>query len=96
MFDINSNIASHSGLNANQIDALLASTGLHSLGQEFYNAEQKYNINAYFMIAHAAIESGWGHSYYATARNNLFGFNAVDSDPNQASFYPTKEASIEY
>jgi LysM repeat protein len=95
-FDINSNIADHSGLGVSQLNALLATTGLAGLGQAFSNAENSYNINALFMIAHAAIESAWGKSYYATARNNLFGFNAVDSDPNQASYYPTKDASINF
>lgn len=95
-YDINSNIADHSGLSADQINALLVNTGLAGLGQAFYNAEQKYNINALFMVAHAAIESAWGTSYYARNRNNLFGFNAVDSNPNNASYYPSKEASIDY
>lgn len=95
-YDINSNIATHSGLNATSLDELLATTGLAGLGQAFYSAEQQYNINALFMIAHAAIESAWGTSFYARTRNNLFGFNAVDSDPNQASSYPTKADSINF
>ena len=95
-YDINSDITQSSGLNAAQLEALISNTGLAGLGQAFYNAEQTYHINALFMIAHAAIESAWGKSYYAVNRNNLFGFNAVDSDTNQASFYPTKAASIDY
>lgn len=39
------------------------------------------------VIAQAILESGWGKSYYARERNNLFGINAVDKDPDRAFTY---------
>lgn len=52
--------------------------------QAFFEAEQKYNINGVFLAAIAINESGWGASEYATERYNLFGWQAYDSDPDQA------------
>lgn len=95
-FDLNTNVKSKSGLTADQINQLVAGHGLAGTGQSFVNGENSTGINALFALAHAIIESAWGDSYYATARNNLFGLNAVDSNPNLASFYPTKGACIDY
>lgn len=96
MYDLNTNVKSRSGLTADQINGLVAGHGLAGTGQSFVNGENAHGINALFALAHAIIESAWGDSYYATARNNLFGINAVDSNPDQASFYPTKGACIDY
>lgn len=98
-YDINSNILTKSGLTAEQLKnaehAISPGNGYTNF-QDFVDAENKYGINALFILAHADIESAHGNSYYAKARNNLFGFNAIDSDPNQASSYPSQGASIDF
>lgn len=98
-YDINSNILETSGVNASQlgaaINAIRSDNGFTG-AQQFLDAEHKYGINALFIAAHAAIESAWGTSYYAKTRNNLYGFNAVDSDPNEASTYPSQDASTDF
>ena len=54
-------------------------------GQYFIDAQNKYGINALLMFAMACHESANGTSSYAIDRNNLFGWNAFDADPSQAS-----------
>lgn len=40
----------------------------------FLEAEKQYNVNAVFLAAVAALESGWGTSSVARNRNNFFGW----------------------
>lgn len=54
-------------------------------GQTFIDAQNKYGINALLLFAMAAHESGNGASKIAVNSNNLFGWNAVDADPSQAT-----------
>ena len=42
----------------------------------FLLAEEEYNVNAVFLAAVAALESGWGSSWLAQNKNNLFGWKA--------------------
>lgn len=100
-YDINSDILTKTGYSADQLKnaekSFSPSQGYHDdVWQAFVNAENKYGINALFMLAHADVESAHGRSHYATTRNNLFGFNAIDSDPDQASSYSSQAASIAY
>lgn len=99
MYNENSEVLSKSGLNANQLQAAVvairADNGFNDF-QGFVDLENKYGINAVFALAHAAVESAWGTSQIATSKNNLFGFNAYDSDPGQASTYPNQAASIDF
>ena len=99
MFDINSNLLTKSGLSAGQLQAaeaeLKADNGYHAdFWQALVDAENAYDLNALFILAHADVESAHGTSNYATTRNNLFGFNAVDSDPDLASAYSSQSVSV--
>lgn len=60
---------------------------MRGTGQTFIDAQNKYGINALLLFAMAAHESANGTSGYATKRNNLFGWNAIDADPNQATSF---------
>ncbi|MBR3611128.1 MAG: glucosaminidase domain-containing protein [Oscillospiraceae bacterium] len=46
---------------------------LRSLAPEFIAAEEKYGVNAVFLSAVAALESGWGKSCFRP--NNIFGWS---------------------
>ncbi|HYM83095.1 MAG TPA: glucosaminidase domain-containing protein, partial [Candidatus Dormibacteraeota bacterium] len=93
---LDTNLLSESGASAWAIDAYLdATTRLPHLGAAFMAAERTYGINARFLLAAALHESGWGRSYLARVRHNLFGFNAIDRDPGVANRYPTYEAGID-
>ena len=50
-------------------------------GAIFKEAEERYQINALYLIAHSAIESSWGRSQIAKDKNNFFGISAYDTTP---------------
>ncbi len=64
--------------------------------QAFIDAQNKYGVNALMVFAMACHESAHGTSYYATTRANLFGWNAVDSNPDQASSYNGIYSAVEH
>lgn len=99
MYSINSNILGKTGYTGAQLKAATLKLNPKAAFKDydaFAKAEAKYGINSVFILAHAIIESAWGSSYYATARNNLFGFNAIDSNPDNASSYSSQGAAIDY
>lgn len=100
MFDLNSNILFKSNLTATQLDEAVKLIRpdhlLTNMMQAAVDAEKKYGLSALFIVAHAITETGYGHSMFARTRNNLFGFNAIDSNPGQASSYPSQASSVEY
>lgn len=61
----------------------------------FYNAEQKYGVNGIFIASVGIHESGWGTSYLAKEKKNLFGYKAYDRDPiNSAQDFESYEDAI--
>ncbi len=89
-------LLSKSGYAAWMIDELLASTTpLPNLGAAFTRAERDTGINARYLVAHAILETGWGTSWIAQVKHNLFGYGAFDRDPVRfAIFFPTYAAGI--
>ena len=83
-----------SGLTGEQLDSLLVGTGLQGLGQYYANAEKENGVNALVILSLSALESAWGESRFAVERNNLFGFQAYDSNVNAAKHFATKEEAI--
>ena len=99
MFDRHSNILFKSKVTAEQLDAAMRDIRpdhkLKGSLQAMVIAEQEYGISSIFIAAHAATETGWGNSLIARTKNNLFGFNAVDSNPGNANKYPSQSASVQ-
>jgi hypothetical protein len=61
-----------SNLTVDQLNTILAGTGLTGYGQAFHEMEQTYGVNALFCLAVGAHESA---NFYKTANyNNFFGF----------------------
>lgn len=61
--------------------------------QAFVDAENTYGISSLYLLSHACVESAWATSEIAP--NNIFGFNADDSNPaGDASSYPSQAACI--
>ncbi|MDO4996935.1 MAG: DUF5011 domain-containing protein [Bacilli bacterium] len=58
---------------------------LYGKGLYFYNAQQKYGVNAILSLSLSRNETGNGRSNLAINKNNGFGLNAVDSNPYQAA-----------
>ena len=67
---------------------------LRGEGQSFIDAQNAYGINALLVYAMACHESAYGESGYAVHRYNLFGWSAVDSNPNGASYFNSVEDCI--
>ncbi len=65
-------------------------------GSAFIAAQNNYGINALMELAFACLESGYGTSNYAINRNNLFGINAGDANPNDASYYSSVSSCVDY
>ena len=64
-------------------------------GAAFKAAEQKYGVNALYLVAHSALESAWGKSNIAKAKNNFFGIAAYDSSPyTSATKFDNVDAGI--
>ena len=58
---------------------------LNDTGDIFIKYQNTYGVNALMAASFAALESGWGKSSIAQNKNNLFGLNAVDSNPSIAA-----------
>ena len=93
---VNSDLRVASNVTSEEIDKMLEGTKRHGLGSAFVEAEQKYGVNALYMMGLACLESGFGNSAFAQKRNNLYGWNAVDSNPNNASTFKNKKEATLY
>lgn len=56
-------------------------------GQIFIDAAKQSGLDPVYILAHAAVESGWGTSNYAMYHYNYFGIGAFDSNPDNAANY---------
>jgi len=77
---------SRTNYTASQLDQFInsktsATSKLRGIGQALINVQEKYGVNAAMILGIAINESGWGNSVIAQSKNNLFGLNAVDSNP---------------
>ena len=81
-----SNLKSISNYTAADINRLYSIMGasdskLAGKGATFKAAEQRYGVNALYLVAHSALESAWGRSKIAKDKNNFFGIAAYDDTP---------------
>lgn len=73
-FTSDTTIMSKSGLTAEQIENLVKNyPGLSGLGKAIYDVETNNGVNAFYTLAVASLESGYGTSTMARRKNNLFG-----------------------
>lgn len=85
-----------SNLNAIDYDTMLDGTNLYGIGKALEQAEKKYSVNGLYLMGLCILESGWGTSDFAVKRNNLVGWNAIDTNPQLASTFESKEQCILY
>jgi len=89
------NVSSKSGLSLDDIYRITEGTALKGIEEAVLEVEEKYGVNALFTIAVARLESGNGTTRIAQDKNNLFGLNALDSNPYKHAFsYDTKSESV--
>lgn len=72
------NLLEPSNVTREQMYSILEGTALQTLSNGYVYMEEVYGINALFLVAISAYESGWGTSYLAMNNNNLGGIKAND------------------
>jgi hypothetical protein len=83
-----------SGIDATRLK--IAVSGVFSdLAGVFCQAEEETGVNALFLIATSALESGWGESELAHSHNNIFGWTDPDS-PDGFMYFDSKADCIMY
>ena len=95
-----SNLKSKTNYTAADLNRLYSLMGandsrLAGKGATFKAAEEKYGVNALYLVAHSALESAWGRSKIARDKNNFFGISAYDNNPyNAATKFDGVDAGI--
>ena len=95
-----SNLKSRTNYTATDINRLYNIMGasdskLAGKGATFKAAEQRYGVNALYLVAHSALESAWGRSKIAKDKNNFFGISAYDDSPyTSATKYDNVDSGI--
>jgi hypothetical protein len=70
---------------------------LKDYAQSFIDAQNKYGVNAQYLVAHAIWETGWDGSNLRNYKHNLFGYSAYNVCPFTCGFYfPTGGDSINF
>lgn len=92
-------LRSKTNISASTFNSFLTSLGKNNSvmlnqGQSFINAQNTYGSNALLIFAMACQESGYGESGYARNNNNLFGWGAYDSNPDNAYYFSSVEQCI--
>ena len=97
-FSIHTNTHSVSGMTLEEITYLLqAYPSLQGIEESVLLYERKYGVNAYFILAVASQESGFGTSLLANRKNNLFGIGAYDDSAFESALeFSSKAQSVEY
>jgi len=80
------NLTKPSNYSAAELDKVYSSMNIRDSrlagkGAIFKEAEERYGVNALYLMAHSALESAWGRSQIAKDKNNFFGIAAYDSSP---------------
>lgn len=72
VYDVN-NMLSPSNVTVEELEYALKGN-LKPLAATYIQAEEETGVNAVFIASISALESGWGKSYMASSKNNLFGY----------------------
>lgn len=83
-----------SNMSIEEYQKMLENTALYEIAESLYNAEQKFGVNGLYLMGLACLESSYGNSNFAKNRNNIFGWNAVDSNPGKASRFTSKSECV--
>lgn len=82
-----------SNVTEDELNQILDGTNLKELVPYYKEAEEKYGVNALFLIGITALESGWGTSDRAIYDNNYTGFGVYD-DSSEGINSSTKRGNI--
>lgn len=97
-FSINTNMNSMSGLTLEDVLSILQQyPALRGIEETVLLCEKTYGVNAYFILGVACHESGFGTSFIAARKNNLFGIGAYsDNTFDSALSFASKSDSVDY
>ena len=71
------------------------SSKLYNLGEKAVQLQNTYGVNALLVLSVGANESDWGRSGIAQRKNNLFGLQAFDKNPDDAFVFSSPEKCVE-
>lgn len=84
------------GITAKELDAWIdevapANSSMRGLGATFIEAGEKSGLDPRYLVAHSAVETGWGTSNLSKGgdpnKGNWFGIGAFDDNPNNGFNY---------
>lgn len=82
------NLGSWSPVSESELNDYIASKNstspFNGRANVFIKAGEESGLDPRYILAHAAVESGWGTSRFARERGNYYGIGAFDSNPNNA------------
>ncbi|MBA3947554.1 MAG: glucosaminidase domain-containing protein [Herpetosiphonaceae bacterium] len=98
-FTIHTSLKSIAHVTGGQLDNFIRSrhpsSPLIGLGQTWVDTGQRYQINAFYLMAHALHESAWGTSRLARHKHNIYGWHAFNNCPYScATAYHSKVECI--
>lgn len=71
------------------------SSKMRGMGDAFMKAAEESGLDPAYLVAHAALETGWGTSTILNDKNNWFGIGAFDSSPYESAYgFNNLEAGI--
>lgn len=91
---VDMDLRTKSHLNENDYNKMLENTNLYGIGKALVEVENTYSINGLYMLGLCCLESSYGTSSFAVNRNNLVGWNANDTNPNNASYFDSFDDCI--
>ena len=93
-------LTSKSNVTVQQIDSFINyKTGgkgiMVGMGYAYLEAERQSGLNAVYLLAHSALETGWGTSGISKTKYNYYGIGAIDSQPAQGAYtFDSREGGI--
>ncbi|MGL5715992.1 MAG: N-acetylglucosaminidase, partial [Paraclostridium sp.] len=87
----NLDLRTKSNVTADDINQIIASNAkagskMIGTGEAFIQASNETGVDALYLMAHAAQETGWGNSNIVRDKNNFFGIGAFNSSPYASSY----------
>ncbi len=96
-FSTSTNLTLPSGISQTQIQEFLQGTPLAADAGYFLQAQASQHVSAIYLVADAALETGFGTSPLYLVKHNLFGFQAYDANPfGDGASFPSDQACIAF
>ncbi|AMQ66605.1 tail associated lysin [Bacillus phage Shbh1] len=78
------------------IDSMAPSNSImRGMGEAFFRAGTESGLDPRYLVAHAALETGWGTSNIAKQKGNMYGIGAFDASPFSSAYsFNNVEAGI--